>query len=247
MESQRQAFIREIVSQPDDDTPRLIYADWLEELGDPQGEFIRVQCELARPCDAERRRALVDRERELLAEHRDAWLAPLGPGLIRGRFKRGVLEQIEVEPDSFLANHRQWFREYPILALQVKLSRIEVQPFAAIPHLRQLRTLRLSESDLSEGGWLRLFDSPNLGSLDELWLRAKGIDSIALAWIMKRPLARSLKVLLLSGNPIGDEGAEILRTASLPSLESLFITSCEISRDVYVNLKWQLRGVAISY
>lgn len=38
-----------IRDSPDDDAPRLIYADWLEEHGEPErAEFIRVQCRLAR-------------------------------------------------------------------------------------------------------------------------------------------------------------------------------------------------------
>src|SRR5262245_36776173 len=42
-------FLQEILADPDDDVPRLIYADWLEEHGDPlRAEFIRAQCELAR-------------------------------------------------------------------------------------------------------------------------------------------------------------------------------------------------------
>ena len=45
----RRAFIHSIREAPDDDAPRLVYADWLEDNGDPQrAEFIRVQCELAR-------------------------------------------------------------------------------------------------------------------------------------------------------------------------------------------------------
>src|SRR5438270_1506512 len=33
-----------VCADPDDDGPRLLYADWLDERGDPRGEFIRVQC-----------------------------------------------------------------------------------------------------------------------------------------------------------------------------------------------------------
>jgi uncharacterized protein (TIGR02996 family) len=41
------AFIADIAANPDDDTPRLIYADWLEEHGQPQrAEFIRVEVEM---------------------------------------------------------------------------------------------------------------------------------------------------------------------------------------------------------
>jgi uncharacterized protein (TIGR02996 family) len=44
--NEEQAFVRAILDNPDDDTLRLIFADWLEEQGDPQGEFIRIQVEL---------------------------------------------------------------------------------------------------------------------------------------------------------------------------------------------------------
>jgi uncharacterized protein (TIGR02996 family) len=40
-------FLRAILESPEDDAPRLVFADALEEEGDPRGEFIRVQCELA--------------------------------------------------------------------------------------------------------------------------------------------------------------------------------------------------------
>ncbi len=47
-----QAFLQAIIETPADDTPRLVYADWLEERGQPgdaeRAEFIRVQCELAK-------------------------------------------------------------------------------------------------------------------------------------------------------------------------------------------------------
>ena len=43
------ALLRTIRESPDDDTARLVYADFVEEEGDPaRGEFIRVQVGLAR-------------------------------------------------------------------------------------------------------------------------------------------------------------------------------------------------------
>lgn len=42
--------LAEIMASPEDDVPRLIFADWLEEHGDEaRAEFIRVQVELALP------------------------------------------------------------------------------------------------------------------------------------------------------------------------------------------------------
>src|SRR5262245_50020718 len=53
MHPDEEALLQTIFDNPDDDAPRLIYADWLEERGDPvnvaRAEFIRVQIELERP------------------------------------------------------------------------------------------------------------------------------------------------------------------------------------------------------
>jgi uncharacterized protein (TIGR02996 family) len=44
---EHEAFLRAIFDAPADDTPRLVYADFLEENGEPErAELIRVQCEL---------------------------------------------------------------------------------------------------------------------------------------------------------------------------------------------------------
>jgi uncharacterized protein (TIGR02996 family) len=46
--SDEAALLSAIIAHPDEDTPRLAYADWLTEHGDPdRAEFIRVQCRLA--------------------------------------------------------------------------------------------------------------------------------------------------------------------------------------------------------
>ena len=43
------AFLQAILESPDDDTPRLVYADWLDEHGQSdRAEFIRESCLLAR-------------------------------------------------------------------------------------------------------------------------------------------------------------------------------------------------------
>jgi uncharacterized protein (TIGR02996 family) len=42
------ALLAAICANPEEDTPRLMFADWLDENGDPErAEFIRLQCELA--------------------------------------------------------------------------------------------------------------------------------------------------------------------------------------------------------
>lgn len=90
------AFLRTICDAPDDDGPRLVYADWLEESGDTlRAEFIRVGCAAAQPAPAACKQfmagcdcghckargewsAAVAREGELLAsDHPRDWAADL--------------------------------------------------------------------------------------------------------------------------------------------------------------------------
>src|ERR1043166_2382184 len=73
------AFLQAIGDAPDDDTPRLIYADWLDEHGQPErAELIRVQCALARqPIDPQQETELRGREQDLLDRFGPEWLRPL--------------------------------------------------------------------------------------------------------------------------------------------------------------------------
>jgi type VI secretion system protein ImpC len=94
-----EAFLQAILTDPEDDAPRLVYADWLEEHGEAaRADFIRVQCELARAGgdpewrpdffawqrelaraedDPPRVADLKRRERELLDRFGAAWGRPL--------------------------------------------------------------------------------------------------------------------------------------------------------------------------
>lgn len=49
MHPEADAFLDAIFDHPDDDTPRLVYADWLQEHGQENyAQFIRLQCAAAR-------------------------------------------------------------------------------------------------------------------------------------------------------------------------------------------------------
>jgi len=85
------ALLAAIRAAPDDDAPRLVYADWLDEHAQPErAEFIRVQCALARTADP----ALRCREAELLAAHHDAIAGPFAAPDVRYVFRRGFITAI---------------------------------------------------------------------------------------------------------------------------------------------------------
>jgi uncharacterized protein (TIGR02996 family) len=72
--SERDVFLNSILDNPDDDTARLVYADWLEKNGDPQGEFIRIQMAPALGTqDNSCGPAQESREQILRQIHKDKW------------------------------------------------------------------------------------------------------------------------------------------------------------------------------
>src|SRR5579871_4463144 len=97
------ALLQAIVDDPDDDTIRLIYADWFDDNGEPErAEFIRAQCLLAKlaACDP-RRQPLRDRSRFLLRQHGGGWIGPIGHWLRGGAFRRGFLESVRVLANNY--------------------------------------------------------------------------------------------------------------------------------------------------
>jgi uncharacterized protein (TIGR02996 family) len=76
------ALLAEARERPEDDTPRLVLADWLEEHGDPgRAEFLRLQCRLAPgarpPLSAARRAEAEGRAASLAGRFGGAWAGPL--------------------------------------------------------------------------------------------------------------------------------------------------------------------------
>src|SRR5947209_2077625 len=88
------ALLQGIRDNPGDDDLRLVFADWLEENGDPdRADFIRTQTELSRlPSGDPRQRALREREKGLRRRYGGLWQGAFFevPG-VRCEFSRGLL------------------------------------------------------------------------------------------------------------------------------------------------------------
>jgi uncharacterized protein (TIGR02996 family) len=92
------ALLRAVVAAADDDAPRLVFADWLDETGESeQAEFIRLDIRMeALAEDDPARRALGRRRAALIGRHQAAW-AGLDPELLRHVapvFHRGLVEEL---------------------------------------------------------------------------------------------------------------------------------------------------------
>ena len=132
---------------PTRDDPRRVYADWLSERGDPRGEFIAVQCELARKFEFR----LAIREQQLRRAHGAQWLAELGLGACRQRprvtFRRGFVEQLELGIGDLAQLD---VARVPLRSLVITGVRdANVRKLAALPAIPTLATLALRDARLN--------------------------------------------------------------------------------------------------
>src|SRR5438067_9126672 len=111
-----QPFLDAILARYADDGPRLVYADFLDDRGDPdRADLVRVQLALARiPDEHPRRPELAGRQADLLQQHLGRWTAHLA-GLAAGvEFRRGIPDSVSVEAATFLERGDELFRKAPV-------------------------------------------------------------------------------------------------------------------------------------
>jgi uncharacterized protein (TIGR02996 family) len=218
--TQDEAFLEAILHDPDDDGVRLVFADWLEERGDPRGEFIRVDCALAQlPAGDRRMPALEMRRQQLLAEHRDAWLGPLRGRAYAWEFRRGFVEEVTADAHHFLQHADSFCAAVPLRLVRLLRAGAVIQAVAECRHLRRVRALHLTDNNLGDGGLSILLASPHLAELRTLRLGNNGLTDAAAALLARARNLAGLTTLNLSRNALGNAGAAAL--AASPYLDGL--------------------------
>ena len=228
-------LLKAILAAPDDDAPRLKYADWLAANGQPErAGLIRVQVELARlenagapdadsTPDEER---LYERAEELLSEH--AWYLgmPEIPGVEWGGgphhgFERGFMARVIAADAKAFARLGKVFAVAPVTAVTISgADDACLTAVAASPHLARLTELRLTFGKVGDDGVHALAASPHaarLRSLNFFNCKVGPAGAVALA---ASPHLAGLVELTLHTCPIGAEGAQaVLDSAALADLE----------------------------
>jgi uncharacterized protein (TIGR02996 family) len=126
MDADAPALLRTVCESPDDDAPRLIYADWLDDSGDTsrvaRAEFIRLQIRLEGITAGDPMKAVFERRAwQVLHDHNPAWLRPMGMKLWGVRYRRGFIERATTRSDFILADPA-WFALQPIVNLEIQLD-----------------------------------------------------------------------------------------------------------------------------
>ena len=172
--TRKDPLLQAVLDAPDDPAPRLVYADWLEDHGDPLGEFIQIQSQLAdlAPDDL-RWPALVRRERELLALHEEQWVGPLRAlGAVRWGFRRGLVEEVTLDAEAFLGHAEALFRQAPVRRLTVRVRPGLLGDVLRSPALPRVTVLGFSWGGLGPGGVAALAGAPDWGACPSWTSRA---------------------------------------------------------------------------
>jgi uncharacterized protein (TIGR02996 family) len=230
-----ETFLQKIRENPDDDSIRLIFADWLEERGGPastaRAEFIRLQCAMAGMDQDARHGELQAREHALLHEHEQEWLGLPHDALhpCNCQFRRGFLESVYIDAEKFLTHAETLFRLHPLRHVALgHRAEGHLAALAASPYLARLASLEMSGYDTPHGGQdvfvqpgdaTLFFNSPYLSRLSRLQVRQFRQGAEVARALAQSPSLTGLTALDLEEGNVGDEGATTL--AGLPNLSKL--------------------------
>jgi uncharacterized protein (TIGR02996 family) len=210
--NERQGLLRAIVEYPDDDTHRLVFADWLEEH-DQTGwaSLIRAQCSLAK---------LLVQQSEPFQWNDACLLTVLVPEL-----RDQLLAPFHVLTDNSLQelHFRAWVRRGFIEGIEIiggPAARDFVLSASTIADQVPIRHIRFTRQDYCDGEFRELMSATTLRTLlDQEWvanLETLDLSNLNLGEAGVRCLLRShyrlnLKRLDFNANNIGEQDAQTLR------------------------------------
>ena len=228
MSAEKRALLAAIGSHPDEDTPRLAFADWCDEHDEPErASFIRLQFEAGRYGeDTPERMDIEEQAAAVFKVHHRKWLADEPIWARSSQFKYGIfwavslygihkgfLERLSLTLEDCLANSSEIFATAPIRDLEIEKIQDGGRALASMVLPGRVSALTLGFS-VTPPHWNAVLSSPLLRGLRKLTLRLFGEEHLAtgeeggITWDEREVL--------------GDDGAmAIARCANLSTLNSL--------------------------
>jgi uncharacterized protein (TIGR02996 family) len=227
--SDEKALLAAIWAEPQDDTPRLVYADWLEENGQPErAEFIRVQCELAQFDEwdeSPRRDELEKREKRLWAKHAKAWKAGLPKLLQAAPFRRGFPSprRRALTGTQFLKLTATDLAPAPLWDFRINQAERTIARVAASAHMSRVEILEIHAGEMVNQA-VEVLRAANFPNVTHLHLDANWIGEPGVAELAANTSIRHLRELSLYSSNLNDEA--VVRLVAAPwfgGLRSLFL------------------------
>jgi uncharacterized protein (TIGR02996 family) len=258
----RDAFLAAIRAEPDEDTPRLAFADWLDEQGTKpdqfQADFIRTACRLARgePWSSDWI-VLNEHHAKLARRIPEAWTAHLKGRVIASDFERGFVGHVTMYSKRFVAEAEKLFDRDPIRTLKFATLRstrgsVPAAELFRCPHLARASGLVLEGSGLKDKELTALAASPHTANLRMLSLG--GDNPFARTSLPKLLAARPgiTELVLVSNAGVKDAHAKALAgdktLANLTSLDlaRTGVTAAGIAALVASKFAGNLRALSLA-
>jgi uncharacterized protein (TIGR02996 family) len=236
------ALLAAIGGNPDDDTVRLVYADWLDEHERPErAEFIRLQIRLYRGGTSDPiAESLRARQHALLLAHEAAWKreVPEGFQALPG-FRRGFLHRAKATAAAVLAAREDGrTRLLDVLHLHGDVPSSRWKELAESPILTNLIELTV-ESMLPIGfAGAHALASREFPRLERLVLNRQSLGNIGLRYLCESWGFPRLRELEVEDNHITDRGLDMLFHSMLVRrLWRLRLDGNELSREAIRRLR----------
>jgi uncharacterized protein (TIGR02996 family) len=246
--SDRDALLAAIVARPDDDAPRLAFADWVDEQPDPgAGDWaavIRAQVEAARHDRFSPRWLELTRiAAEILRKHKDDWGTVWPSRLGRLAFRRGFRETVEFDGRSFHNLADREFRVTPIRA--VMLAQLANKDGRVLdPEIPQhagwagVEAVDLAGNRPQVARWFFDEAGPRMPKLRAVGLRGMGLDAWQAANLLASIRAPALEAVDLSRNPLFDtvDPARLIQHPVMARLRWLDLQNTGVNSEVVQEL-----------
>jgi uncharacterized protein (TIGR02996 family) len=209
------ALLAAVRTAPDDDLPRLVYADWLDENGDAdRAEYIRCQIAAVRwGASSPEAAAAHERAKRLLDANGERWRVPLagllGPNSYLYDFHRGFVETL------LLSGYDQWTAP--------GLPEFLRSPFVAIT---SVGVFTKQDSPLHSPDMVfDMFDHPQFECLRALHFNELAVHAGAMEMIVAHPRLNGLELLGFWKCDLTDFVVrELADTLSLPRVTTLWLS-----------------------
>ena len=158
-------LLRAVLDHPDDDAPRLAYAEWAGTTDPARGEFIRLQLN-GEPTE------------QLLLGHGPRWAVEFAPWGARDLvYRRGFVEAVSLTGRSFISLGAALFDATPLREVRLIAVNFLMEELIACPHLAKLDVLNLRGNQIGDAGAEMLMRCPWLGGLKRLELEGNGLSA----------------------------------------------------------------------
>ena len=238
-------FLRAICQAPDDDAPRLVFADYLDETGDPdRATFIRRHIELARYLSADDLKQWKD---ELFRQHAVGWIAELpGPASLwverymtnAARWAEAAdVRQFETWTDEPPAL-KDWDRGFPAAVYVPGAGDDFLSHIERITEFVPVRRVHLLDADHAGELVRTMAGLPFLRKLRELKLPAQPLPDDAVVALAGSPFATNLRFVALLAERMTDRaGRAFAESPYRGDVEVLHLLRTEFSDAVRARLR----------